>query len=109
MAITLPAFNYLTNCQIKLRPALDWFRKLPDSLLMTGHLTLSWWIVILVFPILRTLNGRIRIRSASAPFLPPINTAEGWQDGQIPVVAMAFIIAWQDPVAIYGSAYNRSL
>jgi len=56
-----------------------------------------------------TLNGRIRIRSASAPFLPPITTAEGWQDGQIPVVAMAFIIAWQDPVAIYGSAYNRSL
>jgi len=56
----------------------------------------------------RTLNGRIRIKSASAPFLPPITTAEGWQDGQIPVVAMDFIIPWQDPVAIDGSAYNRS-
>jgi len=55
MAITLPALNHPKNCQIKLRPVLDWSRKLPDSLLMTGHLTFSWCIVILVFPILRTL------------------------------------------------------
>ena len=39
MAITLPALNHPKNCQIKLRPALDWSLKLPDSLLMTGHLT----------------------------------------------------------------------
>ena len=56
-----------------------------------------------------TLNGRIRIKSASAQFLPPITTAEGWEDGQIPVVAMDLIIPWQDPVAIDGSAYNRWL
>ena len=61
------------------------------------------------FSVCLTLNGRIRIKSASAPFLPPITTAEGWEDGQIAVVAMDLIIPWQDPVAIDGSAYNRWL
>jgi hypothetical protein len=54
-----------------------------------------------------TLTGRILVCSAPAPFLPPFTTAACWSHGKISVVAIEFIIPWQDPVAIDGSAYIR--
>jgi len=54
------------------------------------------------------LFGRIRLSNASAPLLPHITSAASWSHGQIPVVAMLFIVPCQDPAAIYGSVYNRS-